>query len=406
MNKIILKAADVISDAFVVFCSYVLAVVIRYRVMEVEPGIEALSAPYLLVAVLYSISLSAALFVSHASEKYLYRAYEGGTLKDFYLNTIACLLLLSFFYIAGIGYFSRLAMVLFWMISTIAIYCKKMVFRRILNFIRRNGKNKIHVLVIGEGTLAEQYMKSIVQMPELGTNIIGYLSNSNSKNIVIELGCGGQKESVVRCIGQYADCESIAQKNDINEIIIATEENMGSDLKRVIEYARSKDIRLSIIPSFSYLLSNKIKVKEVGETKMICLDGSTRPKTALVFGLIVCVLLLLTMLVLRVFPLVDSSMSRVSDYEAYKSVVIGCMCMLMNLLLYSPAKKGVFRSVMVSAGICFCSALVYNVVFNYANGGWIGIQEDIVAVIGVSVVCFILGKVNESIRKDDTPLLL
>ena len=80
MKKILLRTVDVISDAIVIFCSFVLSAIIRYKVMDVELGINTLSAPYLLVAVLYSFMVAASLLVVHASEKYLYRAYQGDVL--------------------------------------------------------------------------------------------------------------------------------------------------------------------------------------------------------------------------------------------------------------------------------------------------------------------------------------
>ncbi len=406
MKKILLRTVDVISDAIVIFCSFVLSVIIRYKVMDVEPGINALSAPYLLVAVLYSFMVAASLLVVHASEKYLYRAYQGDILKDFYFNTISCLLLLCFFYIAGIGYFSRLAMIMFWVISTIAIYVKKMILRRVLYYIRSKGKNRIHVLIIGEGDIANRYIQSVDIMPELGINIIGYLGGSARKAEGYKVLHEKQQTNKPNWIGFYTDYKQIIDKNYVNEVIIATEDFTDLNLREILEFAKIRDIRVSIIPSFSSLLTNKVIIKEIGEIKLICLNSETKPKTIFVFGLFICAVLLFLILVLGAFPLVDNTLSKVKDYESYKCVIFGFSCLLLNFTLYPNVNNNVLNSVLISLGVSFGTVICYNSFFFLISRRWLGMGEDIMAVIVVSVVCFIMKTLFELIKRNDGALIL
>ena len=406
MKKILLRTVDLISDAIVVFFSFVLSVIIRYKVMDVEPGINALSAPYLLVAVLYSFMVAASLLVVHASEKYLYRAYQGDVLKDCYFNTISCLLLLCFFYIAGIGYFSRLAMIMFWVISTIAIYGKKMILKRVLYYIRSKGKNRIHVLIVGEGDIANRYIQSVDIMPELGINIIGYLSDGARKADGYKVLHENQRMDKPNWIGYYTDYNEIIDKNDVNEVIIATEDFTDINLREMLEFAKSRDIRVSIVPSFSSLLTNKVIIKEIGDTSLICLNSETKPKTMFVFGLLICAVLLFLMLVLSAFPLVDNTLSKVKDYESYKCVVFGFACLLLNFTLYPDVNNSVLHSVLISLGVSFGTVVCYNFFFFVISRRWIGMAEDIMAIIIVSAVCFIMKKLFELVRRNDGALIL
>ena len=44
---------EILINTIVIFVSYIIAVFIRYRILDSKPGVAALSVPYLMVALIY-----------------------------------------------------------------------------------------------------------------------------------------------------------------------------------------------------------------------------------------------------------------------------------------------------------------------------------------------------------------
>ena len=89
---------EIVIEGLIIFAAYLLAVVIRYYVLESLPGINALSAPYLMIALVYSI-LIACTFDHEEFPRWLTtRRNMNSVFQILTKNAVGCLLLLSIFY--------------------------------------------------------------------------------------------------------------------------------------------------------------------------------------------------------------------------------------------------------------------------------------------------------------------
>lgn len=116
------KLINMTTDVLAIFISYVIAVYVRYEIMESQPGLNTLSAPYLLIALSYSFIVASVLSFVRSQKETDKRNYEQYGL--FSINAIGCLFLLAFLYTIGELYFSRWALVLFWLVSSAMLVIK------------------------------------------------------------------------------------------------------------------------------------------------------------------------------------------------------------------------------------------------------------------------------------------
>lgn len=132
-----LDVACYASDFVAIMLSYVIAVVLRYRVMENDLGINALSWPYLITVMMYSFVMASVLQLMNGANgasgigrKYRYRTDYTSYLYVITAQLIGCPGLLSFFYVANAIYFSRIALVLFWLISSLLLIAKRYAYQK------------------------------------------------------------------------------------------------------------------------------------------------------------------------------------------------------------------------------------------------------------------------------------
>lgn len=166
-----------LSDFATILLSYVIAVILRYKVMDSDPGINALSLPYMITAVIYSFVMASVIHLLDKTEKkYRYRTDYKSGINTIIMQLIGCLALLSFFYVANAIYFSRVALVVFWLVSSVLLIIKDAFIRKKVWDTQKNGNQKINVLVVGTGKAAKEFMRSVVCFPNYGYHLSGYLA--------------------------------------------------------------------------------------------------------------------------------------------------------------------------------------------------------------------------------------
>jgi len=105
--KVILET---ITDSIIIFGSYILAVFIRYYVLVSAPGINPLSTAYLLIALVYSIIIACMFEHTVYPRWYTHSSSINSMYRVVTKNAVGCLVLFTFFYITGVVYFSRMAL--------------------------------------------------------------------------------------------------------------------------------------------------------------------------------------------------------------------------------------------------------------------------------------------------------
>lgn len=137
---------------------------------------------------------------------------------------------------------------------------KRIILRTSLNFVRKNGLNQKHVLLVGGGTLARKYVDCIRENPQFGYRCAGYV------------GQDGDLENV-KYLGRYDQLSELLDMYEPDEVIIALEAYDISLMNSIIQSCEKHGIRSSIIPIYNDYLPACATVDAIGNVRLINIRG-------------------------------------------------------------------------------------------------------------------------------------
>lgn len=141
-------------------------------------------------------------------------------------------------------------------IMSLSLILFRIYFMRCLsgNYYQKD-KNLKHVIVIGGGNLAQEYIESIENNKEYRVKINGIISNNkvNSKH---------------KYLGTYEEISSILDSLNIEEIIVALEVHEYNYMPSIIEMCEKNGIKISIIPTYNKYIPAKPNIEIIGKVKL------------------------------------------------------------------------------------------------------------------------------------------
>ena len=240
---------SMVTDIAVIFASYVIAVYIRYEVMESQPGLNTLSAPYLLIALAYSFIVANVLGFARSQKKDGPGDY--GQCGLFSINAIGCLLLLAFLYTVGELYFSRWALVLFWLISSVLLFLKNISLEAFFGRKARELSKNHRVVVIGSGENCSSYIRAVDFDRTCDLNIVGYIGRRPDIFFDHDFEYGGSgEEDEEGWLGGYTEAEGILNRFSPDEVVFALEDDEMGILDELLPAVKKMGIKASLVPSF------------------------------------------------------------------------------------------------------------------------------------------------------------
>ena len=250
-----ITSLNMVSDGLLIFLSYFMAVFLRFDVLKGRQSVTYNSAAFVLGAALCSVGIVVIL--------YALRIYRPSRLKSrrseaLVIMTVVGIFALGFMavlFIRRVNDFSRLTLVFFWLFASVLLIGKHLCVNAIAAHIRRRGFNLKHVLVVGSGHLARQYMEDIRRNPQLGYNVAGYI--------------GKEESGIGERMGGYADLDAVLDAHEYDELIVALEPDEVQHMHSVLASAGRAGIRLSLIPFFNDFIPSQPTIDVVDRTRLI-----------------------------------------------------------------------------------------------------------------------------------------
>ena len=312
-NQRLLNAFNLVSDSILIVLSYLAALWLRFEVLDGRKSIQLASPTVVMAVVIYSAVLVLAYYVLglYGGGRLKRKREEG--LKIILVNAMGTLSFMAMCYILRVVDFSRVMLVLFWLLSSLSVVFKRFAIRGVLSYYRRKGYNLKHVVIIGSGQLAYQYVKDIENNPQMGYSVKGYIGD------VCQSALG-------RHLGTYAQMEQILEKYDPDEVVVALDPQDIYIMPDIMFAADKEGLRLSLIPFFNDYMPKTPSIVSLGRTKLVDL---------------------------RVTPLDDLGWAMVKR-------AMDIVCSLVLILLFSPAMIAVAIGVKLSSPgpVLFCQERV------------------------------------------------
>ncbi len=152
---------------------------------------------------------------------------------------------------------SRSFIFVFVTIALIFISVEKLLFRRVLIFLRRKGKNIRNLLIVGAGEVGRNFVETIMFNPHFGYNVCGFLDDENKTFL------NGQY------LGRIDDLGNVLSSRKIDDVIVALPIYASERLAHVIATCEEYTTRVKIIPDYFRFVSDKYNISMFGGFPLI-----------------------------------------------------------------------------------------------------------------------------------------
>ncbi|HEY7532841.1 MAG TPA: undecaprenyl-phosphate glucose phosphotransferase [Nitrospiraceae bacterium] len=199
----------------------------------------------------------------------LYRPRRMGThVAEFFdiakANTLSVLVLVAFTFFLRQFEYSRLVFLYFWGLNLMALGFSRMAFREGLRFIRKQGFNQRHCLIVGAGKLGQQVARLVALHSEFGIKVQGFLTRHPNKL--------GRTYEGISVVGLYSDIEKYAPALDMVFLCLPPDEEQGAE--KMFQFLATTTMEVKVIPSIYEFITLRAEAEMFEGLPVITLQGS------------------------------------------------------------------------------------------------------------------------------------
>jgi len=254
MKQRSIQYISMVLDCILVFVSYYIAIDLRYDVLKGTMSLQLNSYGFTMAILVYSVAITIAQFYAKVYMDNL--CNKTNVMRIFSVHGIGTLVLIAILFIFRIMDFSRLMLAFFWIISSSLVMLRLWITSRMMKRWLQKPENHIHVIVVGNGHLARQYIEDVALHPEWGLQVDGYVS-------------ARQKTELGICLGSYEQLDEILARFPQNELVVALEPHETEHMIKILSVAEKEGTRLSMIPFYNDAIPQNATIQLLGRTRLI-----------------------------------------------------------------------------------------------------------------------------------------
>ena len=179
-------------------------------------------------------------------------------------NTLSVLVLVALTFFVRQFEYSRLVFFYFWILNLVTLGFSRMAFREGLRFIRKQGFNQRHCVIVGAGKLGQRVARLIAIHSEFGIKVQGYLTRHPNKL--------GRTYEGITVTGLYSEIEKYAPALDIVFLCLPPDEEQGAE--KMLQFLATTTIEVKVIPSIYEFITLRAEAEMFEGLPVITLQGS------------------------------------------------------------------------------------------------------------------------------------
>jgi len=166
-------------------------------------------------------------------------------------SLLQLIITITFIFLAKENLFTRYFIVYYFILLVIFVSFRVIIFRKILKFLRRKGKNVRNLVIVGEGELAHSFQEMILSNPDFGYSFKGFVSGNALEN----------QSSLEELI---ENLEKTFLTTKVDEAVIAISEGSRHILEAIIKACDKNAIKVHIVPDYHNLVSKRFQLSSFG----------------------------------------------------------------------------------------------------------------------------------------------
>lgn len=165
---------------------------------------------------------------------------------------------------------SRMLFVLLW-VTTLALFAaERFAYRALRTSLWRRGINIRQAVVVGSGLAGQRIMKDIVERPELGYKLIGYVSDATNSprspewRIPVKL-----RNGELRRLGSLQDVSRVIEQQGPHEVIVALPATHHTQILSVMDSCRQNGVEFKLVPDLFEMRFNEVSIDALNGVPLI-----------------------------------------------------------------------------------------------------------------------------------------
>jgi Undecaprenyl-phosphate glucose phosphotransferase len=126
--------------------------------------------------------------------------------------------------------------------------------RRTLRYLRKNGYNQKHLLIVGAGPLGVDFVNKVYAHRDFGYNVVGFLDDDTLKQQTLLAG--------KPVMGPCAILPQLLANSSVDEVVIALPLNAYEKYGNIVEECEKAGVRVRIIPDYNRYLPGNPTIEE------------------------------------------------------------------------------------------------------------------------------------------------
>ena len=253
-NQNLLNKINALTDVLLLFLSMIISYFIRFKLFYHEEFYITLHT--YLKFTLFMIPVYLILYVFfNLYDPVRTTLFSKECSKIIKANLVLITIALSSLFVFKFVHISRLVIVIFYFVNTTLIIFKRGLLRRILSNLRKKGLNLKHILIVGAGKTASEYLSVIQNNKTYGYNYVGYVSNSSDFY--------GEK------LGDYNQLLDILYNYKFDEVICALDIEDAEYIEKIVSDCEKSGTKISIIPFCYKYIPSQPYIDQIGNLPLI-----------------------------------------------------------------------------------------------------------------------------------------
>jgi exopolysaccharide biosynthesis polyprenyl glycosylphosphotransferase len=172
-------------------------------------------------------------------------------------SLIGTLVLFPADFILRFEYIPRTYVGIFLMLNFMSLMGEKIVVFNVARRIRKKGKNRKKILVVGSGARAKRFIETVEKNLEWGLDVIGLVAEDR---LISEGELYGK-----RIIGPTKEIEDILHRNQVDEVIVCASGNeLGRlEFEKVFETCEREGVQIRVSSDFFGKLAKGVTIDEI-----------------------------------------------------------------------------------------------------------------------------------------------
>ena len=250
-------------DAALLFAAYLLAVYLRFNVVRyvqggAGPALEIAKDPPIIAAMALSSIAAVAIF-------WLCGLYDVSRLMGLWrrcriivlVNAVGILVFEAVLFQFRIVNFSRVVVGLFYVLGCGFLVLRQLIGRWRDRRLRRQGKGFRHILLMGGGRLAAQYLLALEHNPYYSFYVDGYIAPAANPALK------------AKYLGNYDKLDRCLEDTNLDELVIALDDAELELIPKALAASDKHGTRVTMVPFYNDYLPARPTIDVLGECKLV-----------------------------------------------------------------------------------------------------------------------------------------